>query len=306
MQTITSIGYGNILPYTPAEWWVAALLQLSAGLTWAYVIGGLVGVVTAMEVKNEIFRGRLEQANHLISVFLPPESESRDEDQADKENDKALLKKKKKKLSRSIRRYIYTQANRPWSTYRSISNLDQAFPVLESLSPEQRRSSSLLLLQKYLNKVRYLSSRFLSCEDQARVAEQCMIMEFPCGEVIRLDEGVSDLGRGILSLVKGLAWRSRRLQGIMPILHNGAFGAGDVLSEDGHPGPMSKVHFLSYSMVIFIPREAVLSALARNPSAWKCARWAYAGSCIIERAKTTLQIEKETSNEEVLMNNDKK
>jgi hypothetical protein len=76
VQTITSIGYGNIAPFTPAEWWVGSFLQLMAGILWAYIIGGLVSVVTAMEVKNELFRDRIDSANDLISLFLPEERAS--------------------------------------------------------------------------------------------------------------------------------------------------------------------------------------------------------------------------------------
>ena len=37
IQTITSIGYGNIPPFTPVEWWVGSFLQLIAGILWAYM-----------------------------------------------------------------------------------------------------------------------------------------------------------------------------------------------------------------------------------------------------------------------------
>jgi len=276
------------VPFTPVEWWVGSALQLLAGILWAYIIGGLVGIVTAMNIKSEIFRGRIDEANNLISVFLEPEKEHCKKSQINiTEGDQALAEKKK--VARSIRRYIYTQAERPRSTCRGVSSLKEAYPVLETLSPALQRTSSLLIVQEYLDRIPYLSSRFLSTEERARVAEQCMVMELPCGEMVRLDENFTHSGRGILAQIKGLAVRSSRLQRVMPIVENGIFGDGTVLLEEDHPGAMTKVHFLSFSVVAFIPRDAVLSVLSKNSIAWQHARWKYMASSIVAKATLNLQ-----------------
>jgi hypothetical protein len=39
VQTLTSIGYGNVMPFTAAEWWISTSAMLLAGILWAYVIG---------------------------------------------------------------------------------------------------------------------------------------------------------------------------------------------------------------------------------------------------------------------------
>ena len=39
VQTITSIGYGNVLPFTTAEYFVSSALMLVSGIIWAYIIG---------------------------------------------------------------------------------------------------------------------------------------------------------------------------------------------------------------------------------------------------------------------------
>lgn len=41
-QTLSSVGYGNMLPYTAAEWWVACVLVLMSSLLWAFLIGSTV------------------------------------------------------------------------------------------------------------------------------------------------------------------------------------------------------------------------------------------------------------------------
>jgi hypothetical protein len=39
VQTLTSIGYGNVMPLTATEWWISTTAMLLAGILWAYVIG---------------------------------------------------------------------------------------------------------------------------------------------------------------------------------------------------------------------------------------------------------------------------
>jgi len=41
VQTITSIGYGNVIPFTVAEYCVSSALMLLSGVMWAYIIGEL-------------------------------------------------------------------------------------------------------------------------------------------------------------------------------------------------------------------------------------------------------------------------
>jgi hypothetical protein len=42
-QTLSSVGYGNMLPYTAAEWWVACVLVLMSGLMWAFLLAAPCG-----------------------------------------------------------------------------------------------------------------------------------------------------------------------------------------------------------------------------------------------------------------------
>jgi hypothetical protein len=42
VQTITSIGYGNVLPFTTAEYFVSSALMLLSGIIWAYIIGKMI------------------------------------------------------------------------------------------------------------------------------------------------------------------------------------------------------------------------------------------------------------------------
>lgn len=266
---------------TRAEWLLGAFLQLLAGILWAYIIGGLVGVVTAMQVKQELFRQRIDEANNLISVFMQGRrnSHARNEEENSDDEDE------KKKVAKRIRRFVYNQHDSNLSIYRYVSNLETAFPVMESLSPDLKRSACLMLAQKYLNQVPYLSSRFLSSEEQSHVAKECIVCEFPREEVFRLDQGICGHGRGVLVLMTGAVWRSSKLTGIMSIISGGVVGDGHVLLEDGRLILDTNVTFISFGQCLFIPRTAILAALDRNSAAWTdCARWKYFATCLVEKA----------------------
>lgn len=296
IQTITSIGYGNIAPFTPLEWWVGSCLQLLAGFLWAYIIGGLVGVVTAGEIRNEMFRERIDGANQLINVFLPPVKEDYRQEREwlegshrpsmqSQRRDISTKRRHGKHLAKRIRRFIYNQSEQYNSINTHCSTLEGRFPVLETLSPEIRRMAGFMVVQRYLEEVPYLSSMYLKADEQSLVAQECLFLEFSCEETFRLEEGLQDHGRGLYVQVSGLSWRSSKLCTQTKILSRGVIGEDSVLLEDGHLGAQGSVQFLSFSSLLFVPRAAILSALERNPKAWAgSARWKYAGAALVASA----------------------
>ena len=46
MMTVTSIGYGDIVPQTVFEYGVCVLFMLISGMAWAYIIGGICGIIS--------------------------------------------------------------------------------------------------------------------------------------------------------------------------------------------------------------------------------------------------------------------
>jgi hypothetical protein len=263
VQTITSIGYGNIVPVTSTEWFVACILMLLSGIMWAYIIGGLVGVTAAMNARSEIYRERMDQANAMIKEFGAGEVlKGSDPDVRAVED--------LRDLEHRIKNYIYNQY--AMSNHNAcISDLSQTFPVLETLSPDLQRLSALMVFKDDLETVPYLSSRFLSIEARSEVAMECVFLEFAAGEVVDIEKGVGDLGRGIFVFRKGLGLLRNHFS-----LPGMPCGDRKVLVEDGHPAVKSNLFFLSFAKVVFIPRKAVLAAFVKNPTAWKeCARWIY-------------------------------
>ena len=73
IQSITSIGYGNIAPVTTVEYGFANALMLLCGVFWAYVIGNLVDVVQGMGSINQEYMSRMHAANVMMSDFTSKE-----------------------------------------------------------------------------------------------------------------------------------------------------------------------------------------------------------------------------------------
>jgi len=298
IQTITSIGYGNISPITFVEWWVGSTLQLLAGVAWAYFVGSLVGVAAGFNAAEESFNQRADEANALIRSFKKPTFKEQNHptavsldmhmsssagsfDQPSNLN-KAMVAKR-------IRQFIYEQHKQSIAS-SSINGMEEIFPILSTLPPELQKMAAGLVLQKDLETVPYLSSRFLSMEEQCRIALACKLLEFSSDEVVKLDE--FELGRGIFVLKYGCAFVVRNnndkplKESFQLITAGSAFGTGKVLIDEDHPASKGLLKFLTMGTVVFIPISIIVTTLDENKNAWKnCARWKYAATMLRDRPK---------------------
>ena len=50
ITSITSVGYGDILPTSPGEMRLATFALLSGGILWAYIIGSACGIISTLDV----------------------------------------------------------------------------------------------------------------------------------------------------------------------------------------------------------------------------------------------------------------
>merc|ERR1719428_1433870 len=67
VMTITSIGYGDISPSRRDEYILCILCQLGGGMTWAYIIGSICGIIAnANPVKIE-FENSMDALNAMLS-----------------------------------------------------------------------------------------------------------------------------------------------------------------------------------------------------------------------------------------------
>eukprot|EP00930_Biecheleria_cincta_P019205 TRINITY_DN14721_c0_g1_i1.p1 TRINITY_DN14721_c0_g1~~TRINITY_DN14721_c0_g1_i1.p1 ORF type:complete len:784 (-),score=104.41 TRINITY_DN14721_c0_g1_i1:281-2632(-) len=74
VMTITSVGYGDILPVTPLEYCICSVCMLGSSIVWAYIIGAACAVMTNMEPENTQFEQRLDAFHKLATdLELPKE-----------------------------------------------------------------------------------------------------------------------------------------------------------------------------------------------------------------------------------------
>jgi len=167
---------------------------------------------------------------------------------------------------------------------KNALTLSEAYPTLDILSPELRKLCALHLTHTYLETIPYLSSKYLSADEQAEIALQCRTLEFAAGEHF---SSHPEFGRGLLIFKNGFAFTSRNLTktNLNWTRDQGghAADANEVLVEDEYyKEKQIAYHFISFSKVLFVPRSAIMNALGKNPVAWKeCARWRYFRATLI-------------------------
>ncbi len=165
IQSITSIGYGTIAPVTDAEFICLNILMLLCGIFWAYIIGGLVEVVTSMGNIHKEYTSRLNEANNMMGDFTASELPMSIAEASSKKRIKRFL---------SDQQYAAKRDNLDSLLSTSVCTLYDAYPTLNVLSPELQKLSALHLVQPLLETVPYLSSAYLSLEEQASVASITM------------------------------------------------------------------------------------------------------------------------------------
>ena len=299
IQSITSIGYGNIVPVTRVEYYFANLLMLGTGLFWAFTIGNIVSIVHHMNSNNQQYIRSLDKANHLIHSFSPPAVEVEDGD--------AFRAGHKDRVATRIRKFVRSQYDYKMvlNRYGNSPNLEQVYPTLQGLSEELRQLASLQLMQRYLEMIPYLSSKYLSAHEQSTLAFKCRYVEFARGELYAKHP---NYGRGIMIPLRGMALNmgtvgahgSSFRRGTLQTFGIGdPFGVDDVLVEDSFfDNELPLYRFSSYALCSFIPQSAIYDAMETNKSAWKrCGRWAYLRGCLLKlaRCKDASMIPKESA-----------
>ena len=150
--------------------------------------------------------------------------------------------------------------------------------------------ASLLVLQNQLESVPYLSSRYLSIQEQCHLAMACKLFEFSSGEIVKLNK--FECGRGIFVLKHGCAFVVRDnndkplVDRFYLVTAGSTFDAGKVLVEEDHPASRGLLQFLTFGTVVFIPESAISAIFAKNKRAWKdCGRWIYLRTILRDQEK---------------------
>jgi hypothetical protein len=280
IQSITSIGYGNITPVTTGEYAYANFLMLACGVFWAYIIGALVEAVASMGTVNKEYITKMNEANQMVADFT---------------TEKLPISKSGSlfdvKVSKRVRRFITNQRDRATTKSmesKSAESLEDKYTTLGILSPELRKICVLHLVHSLIETIPYLSSKYMTPDEQAKIALNSFLLEFAAGEKFRAHD---EFGRGILIFQQGLAIAMRH--NCSKAFHwrkcpkNYPLDVGEVLVEDDFfESEQLAYHFAGFAKVFFIPRTVVVSALEKNEKAWKeCARWKYLSAALILKSQ---------------------
>eukprot|EP00931_Biecheleriopsis_adriatica_P107498 TRINITY_DN8183_c0_g1_i5.p1 TRINITY_DN8183_c0_g1~~TRINITY_DN8183_c0_g1_i5.p1 ORF type:complete len:944 (+),score=150.79 TRINITY_DN8183_c0_g1_i5:57-2888(+) len=63
VMTMTSVGYGDIIPYTVTEYIVCTASMMASSIVWAYIIGAACAVMSNMDPEQNEFERRLDDFN---------------------------------------------------------------------------------------------------------------------------------------------------------------------------------------------------------------------------------------------------
>lgn len=282
IQSVTSIGYGNIAPVSRVEFYVANALMLLSGVFWAYAIGNIIQILDHVHSSEVLYKVKMDSANSLINCFAPTDNPSREPDYGVGDSEM---------LATRIRRFLTSQyhktARLDLSSEFNSKKLEEVYPMIEHLSPELRQLSSLHLLRAFLEKIPYLSSKYLSPDEQSEVAFKCVFIEFGRGETF-YEHG--KYGRGIMILKNGFCMASRKSKhGHKRWYTRGnPIGISDVLVDADCLGrdERRRLLFYSYCLALYIPRSVILDVLKKKPRIWKdCGRWCYLRACLLKWAR---------------------
>ena len=280
IQSVTSIGYGNVIPVSRVEYYSANMLILTGGVFWAYAIGSIIQILDHVNSDELRYKEKMDSANGLIRCFIPSDP--------NKEPEPGVGDSKM--VGQRIRKFITSQYSKK-SKLQVDANfnskkLDEVYPMIDHLSPELRKLSSLHLLRSLLETIPYLSSKYLSASEQSEVAFKCVFIEFGRGESFREH---LEYGRGVMILLRGFCAASRKSKPGQKRWYTkwNPIGISDVLVDDDCLGrdEQRKLLFYSYCLALYIPRSVILDVLKKK-RIWKdCARWCYLRACLLKWAR---------------------
>mmetsp|Transcript_142885 Transcript_142885/g.456432 ORF Transcript_142885/g.456432 Transcript_142885/m.456432 type:complete len:659 (-) Transcript_142885:69-2045(-) len=186
IMTITSIGYGDILPQSEHEYWIASLCMVVMAGIWAYIIGQVCGVVSTLMPHDVAFKRTMDDLNWLME-------------------DRKVSSEKRLEL----RRYFHES--------RDLRRLSDQKVIIDQMSPMLQGQVTSSLLNTWQNKVSYI--RDMDKDVLVRVIRQLRPMLFAPKEAILSERTLFIVRRGIC-LRGGKVLASGDVWGVDMVLSN--------------------------------------------------------------------------------------
>eukprot|EP00427_Karlodinium_veneficum_P011343 CAMPEP_0169075820 /NCGR_PEP_ID=MMETSP1015-20121227/8021_1 /TAXON_ID=342587 /ORGANISM="Karlodinium micrum, Strain CCMP2283" /LENGTH=626 /DNA_ID=CAMNT_0009135247 /DNA_START=146 /DNA_END=2023 /DNA_ORIENTATION=- len=151
LATLTSIGYGDIVPTNIPEYVVCIGVMAAGSAIWAYVIGGICGVLSSMDPHTMHFKQNMDDLNAMMNFYDLPQD-----------------------MRRRVRMYVHESRNIKQRTAGQVLKTD--------LSPTLRGEVEVVCNTEWMDKVFYLKG--LPSEVVAEVAQCLEARLFAPGELV--------------------------------------------------------------------------------------------------------------------------
>jgi hypothetical protein len=289
--TMVSVGYGDVTPYTRAEYWVVSVLVLVSAALWAWVVAGLVDIVGQLQAESNRLRSRLAVINR-VAAERRPDSEQKAWDELMDES------------------RLYLQ-NTYWRAKNSQS-LDALSAALEGLSPGLRMRILLSQSQESLLRVPYFAAARASTA--AFLAAHMVNRNIWVGETVLDHAGAADANRhlyfirlgtcvtvsdnigkqdesahpGVGEVVgqliegsiaadidsKGLRMPGQKRVDMIILCQGNVWGSDNFcLSSNSALFQSSRLKALTFCECLALPREAFVKAMDSDASLKRAVRW---------------------------------
>jgi len=149
--SLTSIGYGDIVPVNSVEYSLCVVMAAVGSSVWAYVIGGVCGILSSMDPHTVQFQQSMDDLNVMMHLNrLPGE------------------------LRRRLRTYLHEN--------RNLQQRKSGHQIVDLLSPTLKSEVELKCNQDWMDKVWYL--RGLEADVVAEIARTLEQALFAPQEVV--------------------------------------------------------------------------------------------------------------------------
>jgi len=276
-QTLTSIGYGNIVPYTALEWWISSVLMLLSGIIWSYMIGVTVTVASQIHGRRDAYHQRIDDTIFLLDQF----GESSKHVHSSSTTSPYHLQSNES-LKQSFHYFLKKKQTRGLlPTSGANTSLSETFAILDNLPSELRLEAMYRVCMKSMNRITYLSDQSMQHSFQREVASQARLLNCAYGERLFINRNTPDeeravyvprLGCGLLRYQTGQHFYLQVVSCGYP------FGHHAVIPPQGSKAipDFIGVTFLTFTELIQFPRVAIMKALSNDTNAWKRhGRWIY-------------------------------
>lgn len=126
-MTITSIGYGEMLPLNSQERLVCTILMLLSGVIWTYILSSATSIASTLDPNGVLFTTTMDQLNYFM---------------------------RERELPRQMRRELRTYFEKA----RQVREVNDDTNLIDSMSPLLQGTVSFAANRKWLDKIWWLSS----------------------------------------------------------------------------------------------------------------------------------------------------